>query len=197
MLWLGIETSTEVCSVALFEGKRVLVHTDSQLPKAHLRLLPLLIDPLFWAMRREKSELKAVALASGPGSYTGLRVASSLAKGMALGLSVPLWRVPTLQAMTAQVRPFFSQETLFCPVLPSRRQEVYVALYDEAAQVLRNPSSEKISAALFASLSQAYPKRPFVVFGPKALDLQPYLPKVAISVSVSPSAKSFAQVLEV
>ena len=131
-LLLCIETSSSCCSVALFSGDALVGHSDLLVDRAHARLLPGLVDQLLEALQVDRKRLSAVALSCGPGSYTGLRIGSSTAKGFCFGLDIPLVVVPTLEAMAWQLLPFadsFGTQTLFCPWLPCRAGEIYYALY--------------------------------------------------------------------
>ena len=104
MNFLSIETSTSICSVALFKNKYLIQSEKTNIPKSHSKELGNMIQQLF-----EKSNLKIdfldfIALSSGPGSFTGLRIGSSLAKGIAFALNIPLVMVPTLHSLASQIK---------------------------------------------------------------------------------------------
>lgn len=129
---LNIETSTNVCSVALSAEGMVLCHFEDFKGQNHAALLSGYIKRcLDWA-RDHEMNIEAVAVSMGPGSYTGLRIGLSEAKGLAFALGVPLIGVDTLQLMTAGV--MFSHDVdpddLFVPMIDARRMEVYTAVYD-------------------------------------------------------------------
>ena len=129
---LNIETSTDVCSVALTSEGQVLDHRENYEGQTHATLLSQYVkDMLDYAHSREM-KLDAVAVSIGPGSYTGLRIGLSEAKGLAFGLDVPLIGVNTLQLLTvsAMFNHFIDEERLlYVPMIDARRMEVYTAAY--------------------------------------------------------------------
>lgn len=133
-LILGIETSTTVCSVALVQNGQTLAIEKLFLEKSHSTLLTLVIENLLSHTDKQMSDLSAVAVAKGPGSYTGLRIGVSTAKGLCYALGIPLIGVNTLLAMVAEVSAFNVNEALLCPMLDARRMEVYTALYTHDLQ---------------------------------------------------------------
>ncbi|MFT5143364.1 MAG: tRNA threonylcarbamoyladenosine biosynthesis protein TsaB [Rhodothermales bacterium] len=129
---LGIETATDTCSAALLVGERVLERSLSGGRRHDAALLGMIGDLLAEA-DIPRSALSAVAVSAGPGSYTGLRIGASVAKGIAEGLSIPLLAVPSLlacglQAMDTVATP--KGASLVLAAFPSRRHEVYAALVD-------------------------------------------------------------------
>lgn len=127
-LLLHIETSTDVCSVAISRGESVIGHGIEREGKRHAALLPLMIETA-----REKSgvrlqDLDAVCYSKGPGSYTGLRVGLSTAKGLCFALNKPLIGVSTLLAMSYAVEDPV-QGSLLIPMIDARRDEVYLEIY--------------------------------------------------------------------
>lgn len=134
---LGIETSTGVEGVAVVERGRLLGEWTLNLPQSHsIRLLPS-IDGLLRALGMGIEEVDGIAVSIGPGSFTGLRIGLSTAKGLSMSLGKPLLGVPTLKALAL---PFSSWPYLLCPLIDARRGELYVALYrsrgDELDEVL-------------------------------------------------------------
>lgn len=133
---LNIETSTDACSAAVTQGRQVLFSHLVPAGSEHARELPLMIDDLLKQLAAAGKKADAVAVSAGPGSYTGLRIGASVAKGLAYGLNVPLLAVPTLQIMAAgavaELRNHGISETgkaLLCPMIDARRMEVYNAFY--------------------------------------------------------------------
>jgi tRNA threonylcarbamoyladenosine biosynthesis protein TsaB len=136
-LILNIETAINVCSVALFDGEECVGYRENTEGKSHAALLTVFIDDLLKSHHISASQLSAVAVSMGPGSYTGLRIGISAAKGLCYGASLPLIAINTLQVM---VRSFLkSKENLkeqipdnsvLCPMIDGRRQEVYTALFN-------------------------------------------------------------------
>ncbi len=131
---IHIETSTSVCSVALSSDGVVKCHFENFDGPSHATLLGVYVKQLMEFARDKELTVDAVAVSSGPGSYTGLRIGVSEAKGLCFGLGVPLISVPTLELLTcaAMFRNFFEEEVLYCPMIDARRMEVYSAVYDNA-----------------------------------------------------------------
>lgn len=132
-LILSIETSTTVCSVALTADREVIGKEILFTEQSHSTHLTLLIDELFKKVGRQLSEIQAVAVSEGPGSYTGLRIGVSTAKGLCYTLGCPLISIPTLRAMALQVseEKDIGVNDLLVPMLDARRMEVYTATYDQ------------------------------------------------------------------
>lgn len=128
-LILAIETSTKVCSVALLRGNQILAESSLFLGKSHAEMLLHLIDQLFFSTNTEKRSLQAIAISEGPGSYTGLRIGTSTAKGLCFALDIPLISINTLEAMAAQLAKQVSKGSLLCPMIDARRLEVYSAVF--------------------------------------------------------------------
>lgn len=134
-LILSIETSTKVCSVALLQGDQVLVESSLFLGKSHAEMLLHLIEKLFFCANTEKSSLKAIAISEGPGSYTGLRIGTSTAKGLCYALDIPLISVNTLKAMAAQLAPHVLSTSLLVPMIDARRMEVYSSVFTTQLEI--------------------------------------------------------------
>ena len=162
---LNIDTSTEVCSVALTSEGAVLEHYEEFNGRNHATLLSGFIKACLDHLRRHEMKLDAVAVSLGPGSYTGLRIGLSEAKGLAYALDVPLIGVDTLQLMAVSV--MFSGEELpedvmFAPMIDARRMEVYTAVYDLALQTLMAPRPLILDAA---SYGEWLDRGPVLFFG--------------------------------
>ena len=149
---LNIETSTTVCSVALaIDGKSVACKENNE-GLNHSILLGCYVDELLKENQLTVSHLDAVAVSMGPGSYTGLRIGVSLAKGLCFGANIPLIAVPTLQALAQSVANELQEDALYCPMIDARRMEVYTALYDRHNQTIIDTCAEIIHEASFAEL---------------------------------------------
>jgi tRNA threonylcarbamoyladenosine biosynthesis protein TsaB len=152
---LNIETSTDVCSVALTSEGQVLDHRENYEGQTHATLLSQYVkDMLDYAHSREM-KLDAVAVSIGPGSYTGLRIGLSEAKGLAFGLDVPLIGVNTLQLLTvsAMFNHFIDEERLlYVPMIDARRMEVYTAAYSPAIEAVLEPQAMILNEQSFKSL---------------------------------------------
>ncbi len=131
---IHIETSTSVCSVALSTDGEVKCHFENFEGPSHASLLGVYVKQVMEYARDKEMKIDAVAVSSGPGSYTGLRIGVSEAKGLCFGLGVPLISVPTLEllACAALFRNHFEENVLYCPMIDARRMEVYSAIYDNA-----------------------------------------------------------------
>ncbi len=143
---LHIETSTHVCSVALSEGSTCLFSEINNDGMNHAALLSVFISQAMEVLKQKNKKLDAVAVSSGPGSYTGLRIGVSTAKGLCYGLDIPMISVSTLEVITKQVlnSSNFDSETLFCPMIDARRMEVYAAIYNTNIELIREISPDII-----------------------------------------------------
>jgi len=128
---LSIETSTNVCSVALHAKGDLLSHQVHQVEKSHSSLLPGIVLEVCVEAKVTLQEVQAVAISEGPGSYTGLRIGFSTAKGFAYTLEIPAISVPTLDIMMEAVRGKFKGEYLLCAMMDARRMEVYTKMEDQ------------------------------------------------------------------
>jgi tRNA threonylcarbamoyladenosine biosynthesis protein TsaB len=143
MLILSIDTSTRGCSVAVHNGDVLLASYDLFADKSSSAMLTSLMESAVMHAGVSFTELDAVAVAKGPGSYTGLRVGVSTAKGLCYALDKPLLAINTLEAMAWQVIPFQSSEVLFCPMIDARRMEVYASVFDAKGTTV-NPTEAVI-----------------------------------------------------
>lgn len=139
---LNIETSTRVCSTALTADGMVLRQFHDDRGRNHATLLSGFVKGCLDHLREHEMELDAVAVSLGPGSYTGLRIGLSEAKGLAYALDIPLIGIDTLQLMAVGV--MFNHDvdpgSLFAPMIDARRMEVYTAVYDMALTPLCDPA---------------------------------------------------------
>ena len=136
MLTLGLDTSGDVCAVALLDGDAVAFQADLAVPRSHGRRLVPLVAQAFAHVGRTPADLGLVAVAAGPGSYTGLRIGMGTAKGLALATGCAFAAVPTLQALASTAGGGASPAArAVAAVLPSRRGEVYAAAYRDGAEV--------------------------------------------------------------
>lgn len=147
---LSIETSTSICSVAIHEQGELIALAEIKEPGAHAEKLLLLVDELFEKAGLSFADLDAVAVSQGPGSYTGLRIGVSTAKGIAYALEIPLIGINTLQAMAAsqQVAP----GDYVVAVLDARRKEVYTQTFGDSLQELSPIEAVVLEEGVFASI---------------------------------------------
>ena len=120
-LILNIDTSTTVCSVALAQDGKIIGIKESNEGLNHSVLLGVYIDDILNNHHIHAAQLDAVAVSMGPGSYTGLRIGVSTAKGLCFGANKPLLAVPTLQALARSVADQLQENALYCPMLDARR----------------------------------------------------------------------------
>lgn len=145
MTLLCIETSTTVCSAAIVKDGEPVKQCINYEGSNHARLLPLYIEELLAIVRENGMHIDAVALSEGPGSYTGLRIGASTAKGLCYGLNVPLIPVPTLEVLCkASESKIENQqsEIVLIPMIDARRMEIYTMIdSDTRAVVVENEKS--------------------------------------------------------
>jgi len=131
---LQIETATKSCSVALSHHGRLLAFKELNERNIHAEAITLFIEDVFTATGKKYADLDAVAVSCGPGSYTGLRIGVSTAKGLCFALDKPLIAIETLQAMAdgmlLRKKAELPDNALFCPMIDARRMEVFTAVFD-------------------------------------------------------------------
>ena len=150
---LHIETSTRICSVAVSQDGLCVFHREDFDGPNHGVVLGVYIDEALSYADSRGLLLDAVAVSQGPGSYTGLRIGVSMAKGVAYGRGVPLVAVPTLELLCVPLllyRDDIPDEALFVPMIDARRMEVYAAVYDRALKPLREPAADIVDADTYA-----------------------------------------------
>ena len=158
---LNIETASSLCSVSVTEDGKTILYKDSSKPNSHSSHLAGMVNELYAEM---KSKPSAVAVSIGPGSYTGLRIGLSLAKGLAFRWEIPLIAVSTLKIIAAgyllENKP--SLKTLLCPMMDARRNEVYMAVYDIDLNQIIQPMPVVLDKI---NVSQLFPSGKFIVMG--------------------------------
>lgn len=144
---LHIETSTNVCSVALSANGTCLFSKSNADGMNHAALLSVFIAEALETLKPTSKKPDAVAVSSGPGSYTGLRIGVSTAKGLCYGYGIPLIAVSTLEVLTAQaLQATNDAEALFCPMIDARRMEVYAAVYNSKGEIKQEISADIIDS---------------------------------------------------
>lgn len=152
---LNIETSTEVCSVALTSEGKVLDHRENYEGQTHATMLSQYVKEMLDYARSREMKPDAIAVSIGPGSYTGLRIGLSEAKGLAFGLNVPLIGVNTLQlmAVSTMFNHFIDEESvLYVPMIDARRMEVYTAAYAPSLEAVLEPQAMILDEHSFDAL---------------------------------------------
>lgn len=161
---LNIETSGTVCSVALSQdGSCIAEQVDTNGP-SHAVLLSKFVEEMISFADSHAIPIDAVAVSSGPGSYTGLRIGVSTAKGVCYGRNIPLIEVSTLETLCVPILLYedLPEEALLCPMIDARRMEVYTALYDRALVATSEIEAKIIDSKSFAEVLE---ERPIYFFG--------------------------------
>jgi len=151
MYILNIETATKNCSVSLAKNGETLFYREiAEQGYSHAEKLHVFIEELLNDSAIAMSQLEAVAVSQGPGSYTGLRIGVSTAKGLCYALEIPLISVNTLSALANQVQ---EKDGLIIPMIDARRMEVYSAVFDSNKNMIRSVQSEILTQESFAQFS--------------------------------------------
>ena len=145
---LSIETSTEVCSIALHQDGTLIAEDVSFESYSHAERLAPMIHDLLDKNKIPKSKLSAIAVSAGPGSYTGLRIGTSTAKGLCFALDIPLISVNTLESMLVDL-PDDLSDHYKCPMIDARRMEVYCLLADDQDNILEEVNAKIIDSKSF------------------------------------------------
>ncbi|WP_017258623.1 tRNA (adenosine(37)-N6)-threonylcarbamoyltransferase complex dimerization subunit type 1 TsaB [Pedobacter arcticus] len=151
-LILQIETATQTCSVALAQNGELLNVIEKTDRNIHASNITLFIEEVLKQSNKSFKDLDAIAVSMGPGSYTGLRIGVSTAKGLCYALDIPLIAINTLQAMTSGFKSkCFSVQanTLFCPMIDARRMEVYCSVFDDNLNVILHTEAKIIDETSF------------------------------------------------
>ena len=151
---LCIETATTVCSVALCDDHKVIGVHEAEPGSSHASMLTVLISKLLIESSLKARQLDAVSVSKGPGSYTGLRIGVSVAKGIAYGAGIPLIGINTLTAMcngylAGNPLPEGS-DTILCPMIDARRMEVFNALFNTEGDMIRVTAADIIDGRSFS-----------------------------------------------
>ncbi len=162
---LNIETSTNVCSVALAIDGEVISLQESHTKNSHAEQITLFCFNAVTSSGLKFTDLDAVAVSKGPGSYTGLRIGVSTAKGYCYGLEIPLISIGTLEAMAKGIKSKYdvidnSQNIIYCPMIDARRMEVYSALYSKSLEEIEATSAKIIDIDSYSN----YLKNDKVIF---------------------------------
>jgi tRNA threonylcarbamoyladenosine biosynthesis protein TsaB len=159
-LILSLETSEKVCSIALSENYDLIGTLDIKEEKSHASMLTVLIEKLLHEKDIDIKELDAVAISKGPGSYTGLRIGMSVAKGICYALNIPLISVNSLQIMCIGLvqsgklkkmdKP--TDNVILCPMIDAKRMEVYSALFDLNAEIVSEIEALTVNESSFKEM---------------------------------------------
>lgn len=147
---LQIDTATEVCSVSLSLNGQIVDKIDAAEPNLHASKLTVFIDELLQNANLTYHHLSAIAVSKGPGSYTGLRIGVSTAKGLCYALDIPLLAVNTLESMyTGYLLLQQDRFDLYIPMLDARRMEVYMMTLDAMGNILKETQAVVIDSETF------------------------------------------------
>ncbi len=195
---LHIETSTKVCSVALSEDGKLLYHHEDFDGPGHSETSGVYVDEALSFANSHAIPVDAVAVSMGPGSYTGLRIGVSLAKGVCYGRALPLIAVPTLKVLCVPVllgKEELPEDALLVPMIDARRMEVYSAVYDRALKEVRPIQADVVTAEIY----QEYLNRgPVYFFGNGAQKCQAVIqhPNARFIEGIHPLAKNMFPLAE-
>lgn len=157
---LHIETSTNVCSVAVSHDGTVVYDKDDFSGPNHAEKLGVFVDEALSFIDQSLLTLDAVAVSSGPGSYTGLRIGVSMAKGICYGRDAKLVSIPTLELLCVPVllgHDEIEDDALLCPMLDARRMEVYAGIWNRALKPIREISADIVTAETYKEYLNEHP----------------------------------------
>ena len=200
-LILCIETGTDICSVGIARDGELVSLRESAEGRDHAKFVGVFVDELLRETGIAPDELDAVAVGMGPGSYTGLRIGVSFAKGLCYGQQIPLIAVGSLEAL-AEVAIEDNEagildvenwnDAVLCPMVDARRMEVYTQLFDAAGNQLSEVSAEVVDENTFADIRR---DKQLVIFGNGARKCCEVMSD-ATYIEVAPSARGLARKAE-
>ena len=202
-LILSIETGTDICSVALANDGELMALRESDEGRDHAKKVALFVDELLRETGVQPSDIDAIAVGKGPGSYTGLRIGVSFAKGMCYALDIPLIAIGSLDALAEVAREDFEAGILdieeedwaqakLCPMVDARRMEVYAQVFDVEGTAQSDVVAEVVTEESFKEWRA---EGKFVIFGNGAKKCAGVLPDAIIE-SVVPSARGIVRLAE-
>ena len=157
---LHVETSTKVCSVAVTEDGAVLFEKTDLNGPSHAVQLGVFVDEALSYIDNHGIPFDAVAVSCGPGSYTGLRIGVSMAKGICYGRELKLIAIPTLEVLCVPVLLYYEElpeDALLCPMIDARRMEVYAAIYDRALRTVRPIGADIVDENSYLEYLEQHP----------------------------------------
>lgn len=200
-LIICIETGTDICSVGIAKEGEMIALRESSEGRDHATKVALFAQELLEELDLQGEDLDAVAVGMGPGSYTGLRIGVSFAKGLCYALGKPLIAIESLAMLTQLLRENYETSILevdnwaqarLCPMIDARRMEVYTQLYDASGEALTEVEAQVIDESSFAKYNDG---APFLIFGNGAAKCSEVLPW-AQYVAVAPSASGLGRMAQ-
>ena len=200
-LILAIETGTDICSVALVRDGELMALRENDEERNHAKKIAVFVDELLKECGVAADDLDAVAVSKGPGSYTGLRIGVSFAKGLCYGQNIPLVAVGSLDSLVEVAREDFEagivdvenwNDATLCPMIDARRMEVYTQLFNAEGEAQNDVEAKIIDEESF---SEERNGGPFVIFGSGAKKCIEVL-EGATLIEVVPSARGMARLAE-
>ncbi len=158
-LILNIETSTNVCSASLSDNGKIIDILENMDDRAHASTLTVFIEQLLEKNNIKCSSLDAIAVSEGPGSYTGLRIGVSTAKGICYAVNKPLIAVNTLTTMAIMAKesvPKIEQNSLLCPMIDARRMEAYTSIFDVNLNLIQKTKAEIVDEETYLPLLEKH-----------------------------------------
>lgn len=189
-LILNLETATTNCSVSLAKDGKIIAIRENNTPNySHAEQLHVFIEECFEEAQIKSPDLKAIAVSKGPGSYTGLRIGVSAAKGLCFALDIPLISIATLKSMAAQAS---AECDFIIPVLDARRMEVYSAIFNTDLIQVRETKAEIIDENSF---KQYYHSKTAYILGSGAEKIQGVLSNdtILFDLTCVPSSKEMSK----
>ena len=200
-LILCIETGTDICSVGLVQNGELISLRESDSGRDHAKKVAVFVDEILKQNDIQPEQLDAVAVGEGPGSYTGLRIGVSFAKGLCYGIGKPLIAISSLSALTAVAIEDYKagildierwEDALLCPMIDARRMEVYTQIFDTAGVAQNQVVAEVVTEQSFATERERAAE--FVIFGSGAAKCAEVLG--ATLIEVTPSVRGMAALAE-
>ena len=192
---LSLETSTPVCSCVLSRDGEVLFNKENFDGQSHSTLLGVFVEETMAYVRQNKMTLDAIAVSSGPGSYTGLRIGVSEAKGLAYGLGIKLIAISTPLVMASMVKDKVMPDALLCPMIDARRMEVYATFFDTSLRLIKETTADIVDENSYLDILD---KQPVIFFGDGAEKCQTVIthPHARFLVGVHPLASGMVALAE-
>jgi tRNA threonylcarbamoyladenosine biosynthesis protein TsaB len=159
---LSLETSAKICSVAIHNNGTLITTEEIHIEHSHASKLAVLIDAVCKKALVELQQLSAIAVSSGPGSYTGLRIGTSTAKGLCFALNIPLISIGSLELLSHHMNKQNPDQAYLCPMIDARRMEVYCTVVNASGETIQPIEAKVIDTSSFTGLLE---KNKIIFFG--------------------------------